>query len=62
MKKPSITSSEKVLYMQSPPSLEEKSRPNLSKPLHQLVHQTDKLIISDPSLPFSVKLSLTLSD
>ena len=46
--------------MQSPPSLEEKTRPNLTKALSDLVTSGSRLRVTDPGLPFFVNVELTL--
>lgn len=48
--KPSVIGETSSLYMQKPPSLEEKLRPNLDLPLAKLVHDGEVLSITDPSL------------
>ena len=50
LKKPSITSDKRTLYMQSPESLREKTVGNLARPLGDLVAEGEELGISDPSL------------
>lgn len=51
LKKPSIRTGEnKSLYMQSPPTLEEMSRPNLEKKVGELVENGDEIAVTDPSL------------
>jgi ubiquitin-activating enzyme E1 C len=49
LKKPSIRAGEKTLYMQSPPSLEEATRPNLTKLLTDFVSTGDEIGVSDPA-------------
>jgi ubiquitin-activating enzyme E1 C len=49
LKKPSIRA-DKTLYMQSPPSLEEQTRPNLIKKIGKLVGNGDEIGVTDPSL------------
>jgi ubiquitin-activating enzyme E1 C len=51
LKKPSIRSEEKTLYYQSPPSLEEQTRPNLLKRLGELVSNGEEVAITDPAFP-----------
>lgn len=48
--KPSVIGETSSLYMQKPPSLEAKLRPNLDLPLAKLVHDGEVLSITDPSL------------
>ena len=46
--------------MQAPPSLEAKTRANLSKPLHELLATGDRIRVTDPGLPFFINVELTL--
>ncbi|RKF62376.1 NEDD8-activating enzyme E1 catalytic subunit [Erysiphe neolycopersici] len=50
LKKPSIRTENKTLYMQFPESLREQTKPNLSKKLRELVTCGQEIGISDPSL------------
>jgi NEDD8-activating enzyme E1 len=50
LKKPSITSKGRTLFMQSPASLREMTAPNLEKKLGELVGNGDEIGVSDPSL------------
>jgi NEDD8-activating enzyme E1 len=50
LKKPSIRSEEKTIYMQSPKSLELKTRPNLAKKMGELIENGEEIGVSDPSL------------
>ncbi|RKP20942.1 NEDD8 activating enzyme [Rozella allomycis CSF55] len=58
-KTPSFRTAEKTLYMQTPPSLEEATRPNLSKSLRELLQENTTMIVTDPNLP--IILSLTIN-
>jgi NEDD8-activating enzyme E1 len=50
LKKPSVTADRKTLYMQRPPSLEEATRPNLSKTLKDLnLADGDMIAVTDPA-------------
>ncbi|KAK1768423.1 NEDD8-activating enzyme E1 catalytic subunit [Phialemonium atrogriseum] len=50
LKKPSVRSESKTLYMQSPPSLEEKTRQNLDKTLTELgLGDGEEIGVTDPS-------------
>ena len=64
LKKPSIVSSSDTLYMQAPPALEAMTRPNLDKPLSDLIDSGEELTITDPVFPGSKSLGLcvTLGD
>lgn len=50
LKRPSIRSEQRTLYMQSPESLELKTRPNLAKKMGDLVENGEEIGVSDPSL------------
>ncbi|TVY71237.1 NEDD8-activating enzyme E1 catalytic subunit [Lachnellula suecica] len=50
LKKPSIRAEGHTLYMQSPVSLEEMTRPNLKKKVGELVGNGDEIGVTDPSL------------
>ena len=58
LKKPSIRSEEKSLYYQSPPGLEEQTRPNLAKKLSELVSDGEEVAITDPAFPLQFKYKL----
>lgn len=49
LKKPSIRTDEKSLYMQSPPGLEAATRHNLSKTLESLVTSGQEIGVTDPA-------------
>ena len=50
LKKPSLRVEGKTLYMQSPPSLEEQTRPNLDKTLAELgIEHGQSVVITDPA-------------
>jgi ubiquitin-activating enzyme E1 C len=49
LKKPSIRTEEKSLYMQAPESLELATRPNLTKKLRELVSDGDEIGATDPA-------------
>lgn len=50
LKKPSIRSEKRTLYMQSPESLREKTAPNLELKLGELLNHGEEIGVSDPSL------------
>ncbi|KAL1877351.1 hypothetical protein VTK73DRAFT_8724 [Phialemonium thermophilum] len=53
MKKPSVRTETKTLYMQSPPSLEESTRPNLTKTLAELgLVDKEEIGVTDPAFAF----------
>ncbi|RDA92833.1 hypothetical protein CP533_2864 [Ophiocordyceps camponoti-saundersi (nom. inval.)] len=52
LKKPSIRAQSKTLYMQSPASLEEQTRPNLDKTLPELgLCDGQQVVVTDPAFP-----------
>ena len=60
LKKPSITAESTTLYMQAPPALEAMTRPNLDKPLKDLIENGEELTITDPVFPGSKSLALSV--
>lgn len=58
LKKPSIRSEAKTLYVQSPPSLEVQTRPNLSKKLKDLISDGEEVGVSDPAFTIQFKFRL----
>ncbi|PWN42245.1 hypothetical protein IE81DRAFT_323734 [Ceraceosorus guamensis] len=58
LKKPSLSGPKGPLYFQAPPQLEEATRPNLQKPLGELLSHDDELIVTDANLPFQLSLRL----
>ena len=50
LKKPSIRSEKKTLFMQSPESLMLKTKPNLEKKIGKLLENGEEIAVSDPSL------------
>jgi len=64
LKAPSITKSDQTLYMQKPEALERATRPNLDKPLVEVVGETpddETLTVTDPIFPGDVALSIKLA-
>ena len=57
---PSLTSSDKTLYMQKPPPLEKATRPNLDKALSELVQEGEEIVVTDPIL-LGINLSLRVT-
>lgn len=51
LKKPSLRTGSTTLYMQSPASLEEATRPNLEKRLKDVVEEGEEVSVTDPSFP-----------
>ena len=58
LKKPSLRTEEKSLYMQAPKQLEEVTRPNLSKKLKDLIGNGEEVAVSDPSFAIDFKFRL----
>ena len=58
LKKPSLRSEEKSLYMQAPPVLEEATRPNLRKKMRELVSDGEEVAVSDPAFTIDFKFKL----
>jgi NEDD8-activating enzyme E1 len=58
LKKPSIMTEAKTLYMQAPPSLEEQTRPNLGKTLRELVADGEEVGVNDAAFAISFKFKL----
>lgn len=56
IKKPSLATPTKQLYLQAPPQLEEATRPNLEKNLSDLVPDGGEITVTSTSLPFSLSL------
>ena len=61
LKATSLTSSDTTLYMQKPPSLEQATRPNLTKPLSELLQDDDLLTIVDPVFSGDTSLDVLIS-
>ncbi|OCT49316.1 NEDD8-activating enzyme E1 catalytic subunit [Cladophialophora carrionii] len=58
LKKPSIRSEAKTLYVQAPKSLEEQTRPNLQKKMGELVSDGEEVGVSDAAFTISFKFRL----
>ncbi|TID17368.1 NEDD8-activating enzyme E1 catalytic subunit [Venturia nashicola] len=58
LKKPSIRSEAKTLYVQFPQSLEESTRPNLDKKLSELVSNGEEIAVTDPAFQIAFKFKL----
>lgn len=59
IKKPSLSTPTKQIYFQAPPQLEQATRPNLEKPLIDLVPEGGEVTVTATSLPFSLSLRIT---
>jgi len=62
IKKPSLATSTKQLYLQAPPQLEKATRPNLDKKLSDLIESGAEVTVTSTSLPFSLSLRLSKLD
>ena len=58
LKKPTIRTEKASLYYQSPPSLEEQTRPNLSKKLSDLLEDGEEIAVSDPAFQITFRFKL----
>ena len=58
LKKPTLRTEKASLYYKSPASLEEQTRPNLSKKLSELVTDGEEIAVSDPSFQIAFKYKL----
>lgn len=58
LKKPSIRTEEKSLYYAAPPSLEEQTRPNLKRKLHELLADGEEVGVSDPAFTIDFKFKV----
>ncbi|KAI8607063.1 hypothetical protein BC830DRAFT_1073303, partial [Chytriomyces sp. MP71] len=56
LKKPSLAAGDRSLYMQAPPPLEAATRGNLAKLLTELVSDGETVVVTDASLPISLKI------
>ena len=59
IKKPSLATSTKHIYLQGPPQLEQATRPNLEKKVSELVEEGDPVIVTASTLPFDLSLVIT---
>ena len=55
LRKPTVGTADKSLYYQSPPSLEEQTRPNLVKKMGELIKEGEELAISDPAFQITFR-------
>jgi E2 binding domain len=62
VKKPSIRSSTKSLYIQSVPQLEESTRRNLQKPLKHLLNDGEQIVVTDTNLPFELRFIIKFQE
>jgi len=61
IKKPSLSTPTKQLYLQAPPQLEESTRPNLEKKLSEFVPENGEITVTSTSLPFNLSLRIQYS-
>ena len=62
LKKPTLRTESTSLYFQSPPSLEEQTRPNLSKKLSELISDGEEIGVSDPAFTIDFKFKLVFQN
>jgi len=61
IKKPSLSTPTKQIYLQAPPQLEETTRPNLAKKVSELVPPGGEVTVTASTLPFSLSLRISYS-
>ena len=61
LKAPSLTRPGVSIYMQTPPLLEQATRPNLARPLAEFVADGEEITVTDPVFPGDVSLSLVVT-
>jgi NEDD8-activating enzyme E1 len=61
IKKPSLSTPTKQIYLQAPPQLEEATRPNLAKKVSELVPPGGEVTVTASTLPFSLSLRISYS-
>lgn len=61
IKKPSLSTPTKQIYLQAPPQLEEATRPNLEKKVRDLVPPGGEVTVTASTLPFSLSLRISYS-
>ncbi|KAH0608888.1 uncharacterized protein H6S33_001116 [Morchella sextelata] len=61
IKKPTLSTERRKLYYAGPPQLMEMTRPNLDKKLKDLMDSGEEVAITDPGLPFSLRLNVIFS-
>lgn len=50
LKSPNMTTAGQILRMQKPPALEVQTRPNLNRPLKELITAGEEISVTDPAL------------
>ncbi|KAG8891789.1 hypothetical protein FRC00_013093 [Tulasnella sp. 408] len=58
IKKPSLSLGTKPIYFQAPPQLEESTRPNLEKKVHEVIPEGGEVTVTASTLPFTLTLRL----
>jgi ubiquitin-activating enzyme E1 C len=61
IKKPSLSTPTKQIYLQAPPQLEKSTRPNLEKKVSELVSHGGEVTVTATTLPFSLSLRISYS-
>jgi len=61
IKKPSLSTHTKQIYLQAPPQLEQSTRPNLAKKVSELVPPNGEVTVTATTLPFSLSLRISYS-
>ena len=60
LKKPSLRTASKTIYMQAPKALEEATRPNLSKSISEFIEDGEFVTVTDVALPVSLQLKVII--
>ena len=61
LKTPSMRTEEKTLYQRFPPQLEERTRPNLSLKLKELIEDGQEIAVSDPAYTIDFRFRLNFN-
>lgn len=59
IKKPSLSTPTKQIYLQAPPQLEQATRPNLQKKVLDLLPEGGEMTVTASTLPFNLSLNIT---
>lgn len=59
IKKPSLSTLTKQIYLQAPPQLEQATRPNLEKKVSELLPEGGEMTVTASTLPFNLSLNIS---
>ncbi|TPX65963.1 hypothetical protein SpCBS45565_g04822 [Spizellomyces sp. 'palustris'] len=62
LKKPSLRTGTKSLYMRAPRMLEEATRPNLEKQIRELMEDGEEVTVTDATLPISIQMTVRFTE